>query len=1026
MINAIRLNRHEMTELVELFSPIFDSKKERKWYLQIALGQITILELLDYDNKTPAFVVELIERLLQYGDLEENEPALCILLKYVRTLVGLDRKEEINKLILLVKEKTRQQESKKQTKKSESIIDIDIPEAYDGKKIDLRRRALKDWPKEIMRDSDVVSLDLSFNQMTALPTLVKELKKLRELRLCRNQLQDLPSEIGELTSLSVLDLTGNNLELLPAEVEKLKALRELYLYNNHLKSLPSEISQLTNLNILDLSSNLLHAIPKEIEQLEHLEYLYLNDNNISALPVEISKLTKLKDLQLYGNPLLSPPSEIVSQGMQAIIEYFQKQLQDSQQQWMTKLTIVGEGGVGKTSLLRALCRESFESLSPTTHGINLKALEFKHPFKDDVIIKLNAWDFGGQEIYHATHQFFLTNHSLCLLVWNARHGYEQGKLYYWLDTIQAISPKSSVLIVPTHIDEREADFPYNDLCEHYPQIKGWCGVSNFDGRGIEELQKKIADHVASLPFVGEVWPASWINVTTAIRSISDNSLSPRQLYDLMNSFGISGEDVELLLQRLHDLGDILYFRDDAGLSDIVITKPQWITEYISKVLESEEVIRKAGIFTQEHMNELWYDIDEVTQFYLLRLMERFDLSYRTLENKEVSLVVERLSLDPPAEYQEIWEKHKENGKGHEITMKFYFNTIPAGIPTWFIARSHRFTTHIHWRNGAILTDRLDTRKHLARILVFHHARYLELTVHGPNPHNFFALLKDGVEVTLKRFPGLKIERKIPCTGHNGKPCNYEYNYEALQKALENGHQEVQCPISFESISLPKLLFGLHWSPDNVVMSRIDSINTQILVDKQSDLLDELKDLRALVQREFLKTFEYEQTQLHCPDLFILRPANSKTWSENIFNSEMEIQLYCQAPGEWHPALEGGRYQTQLTTQWFANMKSYIQKMFNVLKYISPQPGPWIGTVSKNDYAEMLKNDLQLMNELVKRLKSTKELHESSLQNNSLASLHQLLNDVDPQKYWGNLIRILTPEGHYLWLCDYHAQQYLST
>ncbi|WP_347242416.1 hypothetical protein [Nostoc sp. FACHB-888] len=26
--------------------------------------------------------------------------------------------------------------------------------------------------------------------------------------------------------------------------------------------------------------------------------------------------------------------------------------------------------------------------------------------------RVNIWDFGGQEIYHATHQFFLTRRSL--------------------------------------------------------------------------------------------------------------------------------------------------------------------------------------------------------------------------------------------------------------------------------------------------------------------------------------------------------------------------------------------------------------------------------------------------------------------------------------------------------------------------------------------------------------------------------------------------------------------------------------
>ena len=69
---------------------------------------------------------------------------------------------------------------------------------------------------------------------------------------------------------------------------------------------------------------------------------------------------------------------------------------------------------------------------------------------------LNAWDFGGQEVYHATHQFFLASRSLFLLAWNSRLGWEQGKLHNWLDTIKALAPDSPVMLVATHLDAHGA------------------------------------------------------------------------------------------------------------------------------------------------------------------------------------------------------------------------------------------------------------------------------------------------------------------------------------------------------------------------------------------------------------------------------------------------------------------------------------------------------------------------------------------------------------------------------------------
>jgi internalin A len=41
----------------------------------------------------------------------------------------------------------------------------------------------------------------------------------------------------------------------------------------------------------------------------------------------------------------------------------------------------------------------------------------------------------------------------------------------------------------------------------------------------------------------------------------------------------------------------------------------------------------------------------------------------------------------------------------------------------------------------------------------------------------------------------------------------------------------------------------------------------------------------------------------------------------------------------------------------------------------------------------------------------------------LRALRRLLDAKDPQQHWGGLQKVLTPEGHYLWLCKDHAQEY---
>jgi len=139
-------------------------------------------------------------------------------------------------------------------------------------------------------------------------------------------------------------------------------------------------------------------------------------------------------------------------------------------------------------------------------------------------------------------------------------------------------------------------------------------------------------------------------------------------------------------------------------------------------------------------------------------------------------------------------------------MTFKLNTLPAGILSGFIARAHRFSTNTHWRYGAVF----EHENHLALVQAEPDRSALQLSVRGPNPLNFFALLKDGLEVTFKRFPDLKIERKIPCRGHHGQACSHEFNYEQLLKRYEKNKVTIECLETFEEVAVIQLLHGWHW------------------------------------------------------------------------------------------------------------------------------------------------------------------------------------------------------------------------
>jgi internalin A len=289
----------------------------------------------------------------------------------------------------------------------------------------LDENQLSQIPAEIGQLTNLQKLRLDKNQLSRLPPELWRLTNLQRLDLDNNQLSQVPAEIGQLNSLQVLSLSYNQLSQLPPELWQLSGLQELSLSYNQLSQLPAEIGQLTSLQKLWLSNNQLSQLPAEIGQLSGLQELYLHENQLSQLPAEIGQLTSLQTLKLDGNfNLLTPPPEIIARSTEDILSFLRELQISSIDRYEAKLLIVGEGGTGKSSLLRALRNDSFDPHLSTTHGIEVDKLKLSHPDHDLI---LNTWDFGGQQIYHATHQFFLTKRSLYIVVWNARLGAEQGR-----------------------------------------------------------------------------------------------------------------------------------------------------------------------------------------------------------------------------------------------------------------------------------------------------------------------------------------------------------------------------------------------------------------------------------------------------------------------------------------------------------------------------------------------------------------------------------------------------------------------
>ncbi|GCL40268.1 small GTP-binding protein [Sphaerospermopsis reniformis] len=254
--------------------------------------------------------------------------------------------------------------------------------------------------------------------------------------------------------------------------------------------MPDAIKQLTNLSRLDLSHNQLTTLPDAIKQLTNLSRLDLSHNQLTTLPDAIKQLSKLKKLDLCGNQL-NIPEEILGSSWDNLGEpdkilsyYFSLQSEKKQPLNEAKVLLVGQGTVGKTSLVKRLIEKKFDPNESKTEGINIQNWQLKVNNQD---IRLNIWDFGGQEIMHATHQFFLTKRSLYLLVINAREDEQQNRLEYWLKIIQSFGSDSPIILVGNKTDEHPLDLDQRGLRQKYTNIKEIVPISCKTGEGLQQL-----------------------------------------------------------------------------------------------------------------------------------------------------------------------------------------------------------------------------------------------------------------------------------------------------------------------------------------------------------------------------------------------------------------------------------------------------------------------------------------------------------------------------------------------------------
>ena len=641
---------------------------------------------------------------------------------------------------------------------------------------------------------------------------IEGLTALRHLNLSNNQIIDI-SVVKTFTALEKLYLNSNLIRDISA-IKGLTAVTSLDLSNNQVMDI-SAIKGLTVLKHLDLSNNLITDI-SAVKGLKRLSSLSLKNNRVLQLPEELLGLgldiewySRSNCICLLDNPLEMPPVEIVRQGNWAIRNYFKELKSKKTVRFLeAKLLIVGNGEVGKTTLLKKLKDNNFQieiGKEPTTHGINIQPWQLPCPFNKDCTedVKIHFWDFGGQDIYHATHQFFLTKRSLYLFVWEARKEEESRSFDYWLNIIKLLSDNSPVIVIMNKSDVRIKHIDEATFKDKFKNIVTFIQVSCFTGKGIPDLTEQIKTALGDMPHLRDQLPEVWLKIRDRLNSENKNYIPLDEYFEICREFGLDAERADFLSLYLHDLGIILHYRHDRLLENTVILNPEWATEAVYKLIDTRTVQENKGRFIFDDLKIIWdeetYPRDKHAQ--LMRLMEKFELCFN-VTGTHIHIIPELLPSQRPAIDFDVYRAPGS------LQFLYQYDFMPEGIISRFISRNYYFIRNEHfWKTGAELT--FEDSRALVMSDILNHK--MKISVTGSMKGELLAIIRKEMEhihQTLNLRKEENYHEMLPCTCSQCRESEdpHLYQYKVLKDFSSKGFP-LHCPSGLEPVTIKQLLKG---------------------------------------------------------------------------------------------------------------------------------------------------------------------------------------------------------------------------
>ncbi|XP_004349078.2 hypothetical protein CAOG_02328 [Capsaspora owczarzaki ATCC 30864] len=504
----------------------------------------------------------------------------------------------------------------------------------------------------------------------------------------------------------------------------------------------TKLTKLTKLQVGDAGALSISAALQENTTLQYLILCLNQIGDAGALSISeaLQKNTTLQNLDLTYNQIGYVEETVLRHSIHPTLKLHiaNQHRSGSVRCQEVRVVVLGDPSVGKTSLVRGIAdgyvRQTFSNwlnIANSTDGIDISTVVLREKGESMILI---VWDFAGQEVYLVSHQFFLRERTVYLVLFDVREDLSlNSRLAFWLRSLHACVPNADIILVGTHIDD-----------------------PSYTSERQQEQKQNLANLLSTLKESSVSF-----NVRSTFYINARNSTGAPSMLELKTALFQAGQKMPFTINSTPDTSSVPALQPAtllASLDDIVILNPQWFTKTVlTGVITQKPQDRwvKDGIVTRKDLHRnAWKGIDSAICDQFVLLLQRYELLYKMSDG------------DQP---------------GTDSSSAGTRYVIPSYLPAY---KSDP---------NAVLVN-YDGPRALLRVHRNASSVRLEFTARGKHPERLLPTLIEILDrLSSDWYPGISWKTYLRCPMHepNDKPCLWTLRPQ-VRDAVINNEQPLSC------------------------------------------------------------------------------------------------------------------------------------------------------------------------------------------------------------------------------------------